>query len=66
MAEAKASRGTGWCSFRCFIMFIVTSVLCGAVLLLGWLVLTMQKDIQELKIQLKTGMSQNYIYLAQQ
>ena len=58
LAEAKLSGGgRSLCSFRSCILFIISAVLCGVILLMGWMLMNVQKDIQDLKERIGMGKS---------
>ena len=54
MAEAKLSGGkVSFCSLRSCMVFIITGVLCAVILIMGWMMMNMQKDVLELKERCK-------------
>jgi len=54
LAEAKASGGgRSICSFRSCVLFVTSAVLCGAVLIMGWMLMNIEKDLQDMKEQIR-------------
>ena len=56
LAEAKVSGGgRSICSFRCCILFVVSAVLCGVILVMAWMLMNIEKDIEDLKGRIRKG-----------
>ena len=56
LAEAKAlGGGRSFCSFRSCVLFVTSAVLCGAVLIMGWMLMNIEKDLQDMKEKIRLG-----------